>query len=77
MSFEKRIEFEPIRNVNFGFITPVYTPISKPFLEAAKFVGILNLTDVALQFSFNGVDTMFTIGPQGFAPIFANELAGS
>ena len=77
MSFEKRIELEPVRNINFGSITPVYAPISKPFLQAAKFLGILNLTDVALQFSLNGIDTIFTVQPQEFIPLFVNELAGN
>ena len=77
MSFSTNINFEARRILPFGSIGATYVPIGTPSENDAKFLGALNITDVPLFFSLNGVDDQFVFFPGTGAPFFVIELSGN
>lgn len=61
-----RFKAEPIRSLAFGSIAAGYTGIGTVVDHPIRQFLIVNNTDVALMFSFDGVNDHFVILSQGF-----------
>lgn len=66
---------EPLRSTAFGAITGAYTLIGTPFEFPSRILVIQNLTDMQMDFSFNGVDDHLTLpsGGQIVLDVTANK----
>ena len=61
-----RMLFEPQRVLAFGGIGAAYAAVGTPLNYPIRQFLIQNLTDVTLQFSFDGVNDHFPIPSNGF-----------
>lgn len=66
-----RMLFEPQRSIAFGAIGVGYMGVGTAVNNPVRQFFIQNLTDVTLQFSFNGVDDHFPLPTNGF---FLNDI---
>ena len=68
MSLAIKAKFEAQKEIAFGAIDANYSAIGTAFTNTARVIFIDNFTDVALQFSFDGVNDHFIVwGPGGKA----------
>lgn len=66
--------FEPQRSVAFGVIGAAYIGVGTALDHPIRQFLIQNLTDVTLQFSFDGVNDHFPIPSNGF---FLNDITSN
>lgn len=61
-----RIRFEPLRSLDFDFITGSYEPVGLPFANPVRILKVTNLTDENVLVSFNGIDDHDVVAANGF-----------
>ena len=61
-----RMVFEPQRELAFGDVEGTYVAVGTPLNNAIRQFFIQNLTDVTLQFSFDGINDHFPLPSNGF-----------
>lgn len=66
MSKSIRLLPEPVRSLAFGSIGAAYMGIGTALENPVRIVAILNLTDVSLMFSMDGVDDHFPLSANGY-----------
>ncbi len=66
MSLAIRILPETQRELAFGSITTSYAGIGTAMTEKIRILMVQNLTDVSLQFSFDGINNHFPLPANGF-----------
>ena len=66
MSTIIKMNFEPVRQLAFGGIGVDFTGVGTALSNPGRGVLIQNLTDVLLDFSFNGIDLHFPLPDQSF-----------
>lgn len=66
MPYGIRMLFEAQRSVTAAEIGSSYIPVDTPIDHPARIIHIQNLTDVTLQFSFDGVNDHFPLPANGF-----------
>ena len=79
MSLSIRFRFDEQRSLAFGSIGAGYMGVGTALTEPARQIFVQNLTDVLLQFSFDGVTDHFPLPPNGFMilDIAANKTQNS
>ena len=66
MSLGIRVTWEPLRELGFAAIGPVYMGIGTRFDAPVRQVLIQNLTDVVLVFSWDGITDNFKLPKRSF-----------
>ena len=61
-----RLYPETLRTLAFGSISGTYMGIGSPLLNPARILYLVNVTDVLLIFSFDGVNDHFVVPSQSF-----------
>ena len=61
MSVKINAYWEPLRTLPFGSIAAMFLPLGGPLTAVSRNIKINNQTDVLLQFSTDGVNSMFVV----------------
>lgn len=79
MQGEVRFFPEPMRSIAAGLIVGTYTPVGSAFAHPIYWIHLVNDTDAALVFSFDGVDDHIYLPSHGFLvmDITTNRAANS
>lgn len=73
MSFNIKATFEEVRTLPHGSIGVAYMGIGTMFDKPIRHIVISNFTDVALMFSFNGINNHFPLPSNSFLSLDATK----
>ena len=65
-NLSSKIYPEPLRYVDYPFITMVYAPLGSPFANPVRIFWLQNQTDVTIFCSFDGVTDHFVLPSKTF-----------
>lgn len=60
-----RLKIEPQRSIAFGSISSSYSGIGSAYANPVRLYMLQNFTDASLQFSWDGINDHFPLGPGG------------
>lgn len=61
-----RLLAEPLRSLAFGSISGTYAPLGTAFANPCRIMHIVNVTDVLLTFSLNGITDHFVCASNAY-----------
>lgn len=62
-TLSQSMNFEPVSELAFGSISGSFALVGRPVAPAVRIIFVSNFTDAILDFSLNGTEHHFSLGP--------------